>query len=231
MPVKRKASSSSGLPMPSKVAKRDEVPVINRTITIITDYIREGNPAAASRYLQELLSVRDKRISQFIEAVATRQGRPEGEDDVVEELREQITNLQQELATAKKSRDDCMKETQSLIRSESALRNDVAKAHDENHRRTEHMAKALTMALGLSAEIRVWKDAQKNLQSALSDDAATALDIGRANASEVPPSYLLDPVIAQKIVDHYEQRVNRSVEKMCSHLANVEQEKEGHDEA
>ncbi|KAK8066670.1 hypothetical protein PG997_013417 [Apiospora hydei] len=231
MPVKREASSGSGPPIPSKAAKLDELAAIDNIIARMTSYICDGNLGAVSSYIRAALALRGNRISQLTEEVDKLQRSLEEEGNVVQQLQEQNAALQQELNNAKRSRDECIKDTQSLIRSESALRNDVARAQDENRRKTEHVEKALTVAQGLCAGIRAWKDAQKNLQSTLSDDDTTAIDVGRANASETPPSYLLDPVIAQKIVEHYEHQVNRSVEKMCRHLADVEPDREVQDEA
>ncbi|KAK7966422.1 uncharacterized protein PG986_000699 [Apiospora aurea] len=231
MPVKREASGSTESPVPSKVAKPAEEPAIENAIASIMDYIREGDLSAVSSYIRTVLVFHMNRFTYLTKEVAKLRRRQEDEDKVIQELQEQNAAPQQKLSNATKSRDECMKETQSLIRSESALRNDAARTQDENRRKTVHLEKALTMAQGLSAEIRLWKDAQKNLQSALSDDDATALDVGRANASEIPPSYLLDPFVAQKIVEHYEHQVNRSIEKMCSHLADFEPEGEVWDES
>ncbi|KAK8135662.1 hypothetical protein PG984_003602 [Apiospora sp. TS-2023a] len=77
------------------------------------------------------------------------------------------------------------------------------------------MNDARDFAKGLPKQITAWREATKNLQSAvLSEEAGVniaAVDVGRDNPSKNPPNYLLDVDVAKKIVDFYEREVDRSV--------------------
>ncbi|KAK8040961.1 hypothetical protein PG994_013968 [Apiospora phragmitis] len=233
MPPKRKASGS---PVPSTHApstKFGDLPSIEEALAIVRRDFDRSDYDGAFRRIEFLLHRRDLEIiygddimNQLHDEITKLQNRQTEATREVQELQEQNTGLQRELSKKKLLRDGCMAEIKSSIRRESLVRHDVAKVRRENEQKTERMDKAREMALSLAKEIEACKDATKNLHSAVSGVVVsnTAVDVGRANSSETLPSYLLDRDIAQKIVDHYEQRVTRSVEDICNYLAHVEPE-------
>ncbi|KAK7954684.1 hypothetical protein PG988_015378 [Apiospora saccharicola] len=214
MPLKREADDSPGPPGAAKIAKTAQLPNIEDVVADLKTLMEKGDFAAACDAMREALVHRDSvitghesTVSQLKKEDAKLQDGKEQPNEV-EELRKQNIVLKRELNKANMVR---------LINESCARRVEC-----QNQIRIERMNDAHELATELLKEVTAWREATKNLQSAVLYAEAgvntAAVDVGRDNPSANPPNYLLDVDVAQKIVDFYERAVDGYVANIHSCL-------------
>lgn len=200
MPPKREADDGPGASNAAKIPKYAHIPATGDEVERVKYRMFVGDFDEACDFMRNALTVRDSVIT--------------GHESTISQLEKEITKLQ--------GRRDRPGELEELRNQNDYMRRDAAHARDEVRGKTELLIKVLDETKDLTKRIQAWKEATANLQSAGSCEHegsdATAVDVGRHDCSHSPPSYLLDPEVAPRIVDHYARQVEQSASKIQSYI-------------